>query len=132
MSSPVTSCVEHYAIAVADPQASADWYCRVLDFKVAFSNQKNPPTLLIDLPSGARLEIMPKNAGVEQRPRHNLDPGFSHIAFGVKRLDAAVATLRERGVEIGGDPFPAVGGGFILNFRDLDGNSLQLVERPAK
>ncbi len=130
MIAPVFSIVEHMGIAVADPKASAAWYEKVLDFKEIFSNGAEPPTLLVEHPSGFRLEVIPKTdrPQPEREPR---DPGWSHIALKVADLDAAAAELTSRGLVFDDDPVEAVGGGRILNFSDPDGNMMQIVERPA-
>ncbi len=130
MESPAFSRVEHIGIAVADPNASAEWYRRVLDFQVVFSNGDEPPTLLVSHPSGFVLEIMPKTDR-PQPVRAVRDPGLSHIALQVDDLDRAADVLKSRGLAFDGDVVSAVGGGRILNFSDLDGNMLQIVERPA-
>lgn len=130
MSTPVFSCVEHLGIAVADPVASARWYEKVLDFSVIFNDGKEPPTLLIEHPSGMRVEVMPKTDR-PQPERHVRDPGWSHIALKVADLDKAAAELKARGLVFDTEPAAALGGGRVWNFNDPDGNMLQIVERPA-
>ncbi len=129
MTAPAFSCVEHMGIAVADPKASADWYRRMLDFQEVFSDRQEPPTLLVEHPSGFRLEIMPKTDR-PQPQRVVRDPGWSHIALKVDDLDRAADELQARGLTLDGEAVAAVGGGRIWNFSDPDGNMLQIVERP--
>ncbi len=129
MSKPAFDLVEHVAIAVADPTASAAWYEKILDFKTVFSNGEDPPTLLIEHPSGFRLEVMPKT-DKPQPERHVRDAGWSHIALKVADVDEASGELEARGLVFDGSPVGAVGGGRVRNFRDPDGNMLQIVDRP--
>ncbi len=130
MATTVASRVEHMGIAVADPNASARWYQRILDFQPVFGNGEDPPTLLVEHPSGFRLEIMPKT-DLPQPVRAVRDPGWSHIAFTVANIEQAAADLKTRGLELDARVVDAVGGGRILNFADPDGNMFQIVERPA-
>ena len=128
MSRPVFKVVEHMGIAVADPRASAQWYERLLDFKLVYTDDADPPTLLIEHPSGFRLEIMPKT----DKPQHQRvvrDPGWLHIALAVDDMAAAAAELEARGLTFDTDFVDAVGGGRIRNFSDPDGNMLQIVQR---
>ena len=130
MTAPIFSAVEHMGIAVADPKASAGWYERMLDFELVFTNEADPPTLLVEHACGFRMEIMPKT-DLPQPVRTVRDPGWSHIALSVDDLDRGIADLESRGLTFDGDPVDAVGGGRIRNFSDPDGNMLQIVERPA-
>lgn len=115
-------------IAVADPNASAEWYGRVLDFKLVYTNGQDPPTLLIEHPGGFRLEVMPKT-DKPQPQRVVRDPGWSHIALTVDDIQAAASELEARGLTFDTDFVDAVGGGRIRNFSDPDGNMLQIVQR---
>jgi glyoxylase I family protein len=120
--------VDHVAIAARDPAGLADWYCATLGFRALSDNGKERPTRLLAGAGGGMIEVMPD----DQSPapgRELFNPGISHLAIRVTDLDAAVAQLRERGVQVA-DPIPAAGGGRVANFADPEGNVAQVVERP--
>ena len=54
------------------------------------------------------------------------------MATRVSDFDQAQAILEERGVQWTGAEVAAIGGGRVRNFVDLDGNMLQILERPAE
>lgn len=121
--------VDHVAIAARDPAGLAEWYCAVLGFRMVSDNEKERPTRLLAGPAGGMVEMMPDD---ETPPpgRELFDRGISHVAIRVTDLQAAIESLRSDGVEVE-EPKPAAGGGQVANFRDPDGNVLQVVERPV-
>jgi glyoxylase I family protein len=121
--------VDHVAIAAGDPARLADWYCETLGFRALSDNRKERPTRLLAGPGGGMIEMMPDN----QSPppgRELFDRGLSHLAIRVADLDAALAWLRGRGIDVA-EPAAAAGGGRVATFRDPEGNVVQIVERPA-
>ncbi len=121
--------IDHPAVAVADVEAMARWYCDVLGYRGAASGQSGGAQLL-RAPDGSFLEVMPQDQ--TPRPaRTTWTPGWSHLALRVPNLDAAIAWLDSRGVTWTGKIGGAVGSGRLRSFTDPEGNLWQVVERPA-
>src|SRR5438067_10416356 len=121
--------VDHVAIAARDPIGLADWYCRILGFRSVFNNAKERPIHILAGAGGGMIEMLPDD---ESQPpnRELLNRGLSHLAIRVANLQAAIASLNAAGIEVA-EPFAAMGGGMVANFRDPEGNVCQVVERPA-
>ena len=121
--------IDHPALAVANTDALAEWYCRVLGYQKVHCT----PTCcwLLRAPDGTFLEVMPQDA-TPRPPRTNWTPGWSHLALRVTNLEQAIAALDVHGVQWTGAIGAAVGGGRLRNFADPEGNAWQLVERPAR
>jgi glyoxylase I family protein len=124
----VTFSLEHIGLAAVDPQGLKDWYVRVLDAVLVFSNGNQPPAFLLRLPGGPLLEIYPSDSSLEQTRRNGL-AGWRHLALRVDSLEAARDWLTKRGVEFDPPIKLAGGGGRVLFFKDLEGNLWHLVER---
>ena len=120
--------IDHPAIAADDVVSLTKWYCDVIGYEVFAETEK--PVFIIKAPDGSFIEIMPKDE--TKRPERAIcTPGISHIALRVSDMDAAIASLNEKGVTWASDEFAAAGGGRIRNFTDPEGNLLQIVQRPA-
>jgi glyoxylase I family protein len=125
----VFSGIDHPAIAADNVEELAKWYCDVLGYSIYLKTEK--PVYMIIAPDRTLIEIMPK----DENPRHNrtvCTPGWSHLALRVDDIDKAIAELDKSGVKWDGEEFEAVGGGRIRNFRDIEGNMLQIVQRTDK
>lgn len=120
--------IDHPAIAAADVESLAKWYCATLGYRIFAKTDR--PVYIIAAPDGTFIEIMPKD-GTERPARTVNTPGWSHLALRVSDMDAAVAALDECGAVWAGPEFEAVGGGRIRNFADPEGNILQIVRRQA-
>jgi catechol 2,3-dioxygenase-like lactoylglutathione lyase family enzyme len=130
--------IDHAALAVADTDAVAKWYDDTLGFKIVVTQAPKPPvtqnTYLLGpvsadgIADGHMLEIMPKNAS-PRHERNSHEPGHSHLAFYVPDFEASLAHLRSHGVKFLTDIIPAVGGGRLISFQDIEGNMIQIVER---
>ncbi len=87
------------------------------------------------LHTGANLEVFKYTAADGQRAQpRNSDIGGHHLAFYVDDMDAAVAYLREQGVEVMGEPVEskqAAEGQRWLYFRSPWGMQFELVSFPA-
>ncbi len=122
----VISGMDHPAIAFKDIEGTCKWYCDMLDFEVVAEVENGPK--LLKTADGTFIEAMPSD-GTERPQRNFCAEGVSHLAFRVNSLSDAIETLEVRGIEWTCEVKPAVGGGSIRNFRDPEGNELQLVER---
>jgi glyoxylase I family protein len=120
---------EHLGLAARDSVALKDWYTRVLGAEVRFDNHAQPPAFLLHL-GGMLLEIYPAHATRPETADNQL-AGWRHLALRVDSIEAARDELTRRGVTFTEPIKPAGGGGRVLFFRDLEGNLLHLVERPA-
>lgn len=88
------------------------------------------------LGNGSNLELFHYDAADEQQavPPRNSDIGGHHLALYVDDMDAAVTFLRERGIEVMGEPVVSAGaseGQRWLYFRSPWGLQFELVSFPA-
>ena len=123
--------VEHMAIAAKDTAGLARWYCETLGFHPVVDG--GPKGIwFVGPPEGqALVEIVPAT-DAQRVARHQNDPGWSHLAFTVTDFDDVVASLRAKGIEFTGNPasMGQPGERRIAFFPDLEGNVLQIVQRP--
>ena len=118
--------IDHPAIAVADVDKMADWYCEVLGYKKYYRHEK--PVWMLLAPDHTLLEIMP----IDDTPRPGRTtwtPGWSHLALRVNNMEQAMAHLDAHNVTWTSDLTEAIGGGRVRAFADPEGNMLQIVER---
>jgi glyoxylase I family protein len=120
---------EHLGLPARDPVGMKDWYVRVLDARLVFTNASGEAFFLA-LAGGLMIEIYGAESARPETADNNL-AGWRHLALRVDSIETAQALLAARGVEFKGPVKPAGGGGRVLFFADLEGNLLHLVERPA-
>ena len=120
--------VEHVGLPARDPHALVDWYVAKLGGQQVELAAAGPP-FFVAL-SGMVLEIYSASASVAQTGDNGV-AGFRHLALRVDAIAPAQAELERRGVSFPDPIKPAAGGGRVLFFRDLEGNLLHFVERPA-
>ncbi len=86
------------------------------------------------LGNGSNLEVFEYDSADEQAPQpRTSDIGGHHLALYVDDMDAAVAHLREHGVDVMGEPVPSAGasaGQRWLYFRSPWGMQFELVSFP--
>ena len=121
--------VEHMAIAAKDTAALAGWYRDTLGFRVVVEGGHQGTWFVGPLEDEALVEIVPATAAPRTERDRN-DPGWSHLAFTVTEFDAVVASLQAKGVQFIGDIIGTPGERRLAFFPDLEGNVLQLVQRP--
>ncbi|MDR1865921.1 MAG: VOC family protein [Bacteroidales bacterium] len=122
----IISGIDHPALAAKDVESLTKWYCEVLGYEVFARTEK--PVYIIKAPDGTYIEMMPHDGS--ERPHRNVcTPGWSHLAFRVADMDAAIAALDGHHVSWEAPEFEAVGGGRIRNFFDPEGNMVQIVQR---
>lgn len=112
--------LEHIAIIAKNrsTKALADWYCKVLGFKVTLELKKEgrPPVYFLKLKNGSYLEIIPPNFPF-------------HLGFPVDNFEKAVKELASEGIALENIRVTSKGWkeGF---FNDPEGNKLQIIYRP--
>lgn len=129
--------LDHLAITVEDVERTIAFYRRVLDAQAIFEDLWRAgkiPVVLLQL-GASRLSVHSARAPAEPHARVPL-PGSGDFCFRWEGpIEAAIAHLRERGVEIvlGPVPRPAADGapGQSVYFRDPDGNLLELLTTEA-
>ena len=115
--------LEHTAIASPNPGKLAHWYVDHLDFVINFEYDGN---YFVKAANGSMLEIIPaEGSRAEQKMK---DPGIRHLAILVDDFDAALARLRQSGVQMLTEPVN-IRGNRLVFFPDGDGNFLHLVHR---
>ena len=118
--------IDHPAVAAEDVDRLADWYCDVLGYQRYHRHDK--PVWMLRAPDDTLLEIMPKDHTL--RPvRTTWTPGWSHLAIRVANIVDAITYLDKTGVQWAGEIMPAIGGGWVRNLADPEGNMLQILER---
>jgi glyoxylase I family protein len=122
--------LEHLGLAARDPAALKDWYVKILDAQVVFSNGQTPPMFLLRLPGGMMIEIYAGDFALSETANNKLN-GWRHVALRVDSIESAKAELEKRGAIFTDEIKPAGGGGRVLFFSDAEGNLLHLVERSA-
>lgn len=126
----------HVRLTVTDIGASRAFYDDVFGFDVAFEVPAAADAATRDrlsfLFGGVIYSFGGGMFGLRRVAPHGdrFDPdrvGLDHVSFAVadrSEIDSAAAHLDERGIAHGG--VKNIGAGFILEFRDPDGNALEL------
>ena len=119
--------IEHLAISSPNPEKLAQWYVDHLDFNINYTYAGN---YFVRAANGAMVEIIPaaNTLAEPQTIANNKDAGFRHLAIAVEDFDAGVADLKQRGVQMVGEPFETQGNRLAF-FNDADGNLVHLIKR---
>jgi len=117
--------IEHTGIASADPERLAQWYVDTLGFTINYRSASSRAHF-VKAPNGSMVEII--LAEGEAGSKKMKDPGLRHLAIGVKDFDAALASLKEKGVQFLSEPAESKGNRVVF-FADCDGNILHLIQR---
>lgn len=140
--------INHTSFTVADVEAAAKWYCDVLGFEV-MSNARRTQEFsekVTGIPRADLHIIYVRGAGYPIEliqytgaPGVKIDTatnnvGSAHVAYNVEDLKGMYADLKAKGVKIMSEPIPIPDGpnkgGLVVYLEDLDGNSLEFIERP--
>jgi lactoylglutathione lyase len=120
---PVTGLrLNHVGIYAKDFDESMRFYTKTMGFKEAFTirgNDGTPTLAYLQITRDTFLELAPANA---QRP-----VGLSHIGIWPEDLNATVAALRARGVQVN-DPRTGSTKTSITNVTDPNGVRLELLD----
>jgi len=140
--------INHTSFTVADVEAAAKWYCEKLGFEV-MSDMRRPADYceaVTGIP-GAELHIIYVRGGGypielieytasagEKIDTATNNVGSAHVAYNVENLEEMYAGFMDKGVRVISPPVPitqgANKGGLVIYLEDLDGNTLELIERP--
>ncbi len=140
--------INHTSFTVADVEASAKWYCDVLGFEVMSNatRAKDFSEQVTGIP-GADLHIIYVRGGgyaieliqYTGAPGVKIDTatnnvGSALVCYNVENMEGMYADLKANGVKIMSEPIPIPDGpnkgGLVVYLEDLDGNTLEFIERP--
>jgi catechol 2,3-dioxygenase-like lactoylglutathione lyase family enzyme len=123
---------DHVHLRSPDPEATAQWFERMLGAEVIRTAQQGKPRIDLKL-GGARVFIAPVAPGDGVNPPP-VTPyqGLDHIGLSVTGLDAIAAELKAKGVEFTKPPQTPRPGIRICFLRGPQGISVELLERDAK
>ena len=123
---------DHIHIRTPDPEATAQWYERMLDAQVIRTMQQGKPRIDLKI-GGANIfiaEVLP-DAKVNPPPQTPYQ-GLDHCGLPVTEIDAVVAELKAKGVEFTRDPTTVRPGTRIAFLRAPQGVSIELLDRDPK
>ncbi len=133
--------IDHIGIITNDLQQSVEFYTDVLGFSVsskiemagaglsAVFVEKNGSKIEL---MGYRDEIPKRSEGIKIKLGGSSIPINDHITFSVDDIGAAVAELKENGVEFGLEPIQLEDGMKLASFKDPNGVLIELVEHPKQ
>ena len=121
--------IHHVAIIVSDYIKSRKFYVETLGFQIIRENYRpSRGDYKLDLKlEGCELELF-SASGNPPRPSYPEACGLRHLAFRVDDVDAAIAELREKGIETEPVRVDEFTGKRMTFFQDPDGLPLELHE----
>jgi len=123
---------DHIHLRSPDPEATAQWFERMLGAEVIRSVQQGAPRIDLKL-GGANIFIAPVKTGDGVNPPPTTPyQGLDHFGLAVSDLDAVVADLKKKGVEFTMEPNNPRPGIRICFLRGPQGISIELLDRDAK
>ena len=122
---------DHVHLRSPDPEATAQWFERVLGAEIIRSMQQGKPRIDLKL-GGANIFIAPVAAGdgVNAAPTTPYQ-GLDHFGLTVSGIDAVAAELKGKGVEFTTEPTTVRPGVRVCFIRGPQGISIELLERWA-
>jgi lactoylglutathione lyase len=123
---------DHVHLRSPDPEATAQWFERMLGAQVIRSMQEGKPRIDLKL-GGANIFIAPVKPGDGVNPAPTTPyQGLDHFALSVKDIDAVAAELKAKGAEFSKEPQVPRPGIKICFLRGPQGISIELLERDPK
>jgi len=123
---------DHIHLRSPDPEATAQWFERMLGAQVTRSTQAGKPRIDLKL-GGANIFIAPVSPGdgVNVAP---ITPyqGLDHFGLAVIGIDALAVELKSKGVEFTKPPHSPPPGIKICFLRGPQGISIELLDRDSK
>ena len=122
---------DHIHLRTVNPEATAQWYERMLGAEVIRTMQQGKPRIDLKL-GGANIFIAPvaPGDGVNPPPATPYQ-GLDHFGLTVSGIDSLVAELKGKGVEFTTEPTTVRPGVRICFIRGPQGISIELLERKA-
>jgi lactoylglutathione lyase len=123
---------DHVHLRSPDPEATAQWFERMLGAQVTRSTQGGNPRIDVKL-GGANIFIAQVKAGddVNAAPATPYQ-GLDHFGLAVTGIDAIAADLKMKGVEFTMEPRVPRPGIKICFLRGPQGISIELLDRDPK
>ena len=120
--------LEHPAIDVADPVATAKWWCDNLGFTMTRQkDDENHTTFIVDASGRVAIEMYRAKTQPEAPDYASMDPLTLHFGFTSKDVDADIERLTKAGATlISHDKNPGFDGAMM---KDPFGISIQFVKR---
>ena len=120
---------DHIHLRTPDPEATAQWFERMLGAEVIRSMQQGKPRIDLKL-GGANIFIAPVAAGdsVNAAPTTPYQ-GLDHFGLLVSGIDAIAADLKAKGVEFTREPTTVRPGTRVCFIRGPQGISIELLDR---
>ena len=120
---------DHIHLRTPDPEATAQWYEKMLGAEVIRSMQQGAPRIDLKL-GGANIFLAPVKAGDGVNPPPATPyQGLDHFGLTVTGIDAVVAELKAKGVEFTKEPTTVRPGVRICFIRGPQGISIEILER---
>ena len=120
---------DHVHLRTANPEATAQWYERMLGAEVIRSMQQGKPRIDLRL-GGANIFIAPVTAdsGVNPPPTTPYQ-GLDHFGLSVSGIDAIAADLKSKGAVFTMEPTTIRPGVRVCFIRGPEGVSIELLDR---
>jgi lactoylglutathione lyase len=122
--------IGHVAFRITDLERALDFYCGKLGFREAFrlerDGEPSPWIVYLQLAPGQFIELFPGGDG-SVAPRSRA-AGYNHYCLVVDDLAATLRELRERGLELAGDPIRGTDTNWQFWLQDPDGNAIELMQ----
>jgi catechol 2,3-dioxygenase-like lactoylglutathione lyase family enzyme len=123
---------DHVHLRCPDPEATAQWYERMLGAEVKRSTQQGKPRIDLRI-GGANVFLAPVTAGDGVNPPPTTPyQGLDHFGLTVSGIDAIVDELKAKGVEFTRGPTTVRPGTRVAFLRAPQGVSIELLDRDPK
>jgi lactoylglutathione lyase len=120
---------DHVHLRSPNPEATAQWFERMLGAEILRSMQEGKPRIDLKL-GGANIFIAPVAAGDGVNPAPTTPyQGLDHFGLSVSGIDAIAAELKAKGVEFTREPTTVRPGVRICFIRGPEGVSIELLDR---
>ena len=120
---------DHIHLRTPDPEATAQWYEKMLGAEVLRSMQQGAPRIDLKL-GGANIFLAPVKAGDGVNPPPTTPyQGLDHFGLTVTGIDTVVAELKAKGVEFTKEPTTVRPGVRVAFLRAPQGVSIELLDR---
>jgi catechol 2,3-dioxygenase-like lactoylglutathione lyase family enzyme len=123
---------DHVHLRSPDPEATAQWFEKMLGAQVLRSTQQGQPRIDLKL-GGGTIFIAPVKAGDGvNTPPATPYQGLDHFGLQVNDVDVVAADLKKKGVEFTMEPNTPRPGIRICFIRGPQGISIELLDRNPK